>query len=237
MGPSDKADKKTKIWPIALVGLLLIAGFIVWDLGRHERVAKFVATSSDIPGHGIPVASTAEFNAYQRVKTAMTRSSSTGDIKMTVVWNSPEFFNALATAEGAQAGDITRHKTLYHDYAEKFDYNSDFIFTVVLESPSTNLMGYPMKGKALLRNDKGDKVLPWQWREGLQSTARHLEGVLIFPKRNEAGVLLIGHLLGEHLPGESPPQFIELVLKGISGGPDTVFRWPTPEAVERGEKQ
>lgn len=226
-----------RIWPFVVIGVILLAGFIVWDFAQHRRVEEYAATSPEIPGVGVSVTSTVEFASYRRVKTALTRNTSAGDIKVTVVWNSPEFFNALATAEGAQAGDITRHKTLYHAYAKKFDFHSDLIFTVVMESASVDLRGYRVMEKSLLRNDKGTEVLPWQWLEGKSFSARHLEGVLFFPQRNKAGERLIGHLLGEHLPGESPPRFVELVLKGILGGPDAVLRWATPEGGEGNKKE
>ena len=44
-----------------------------------------------------------------------------------------------------------------------------------------------------------------------------------------AGEHLIGHRVGEHMPGEKPPVWLELVLKGLPGGQEAVFRWELPQ--------
>lgn len=45
----------------------------------------------------------------------------------------------------------------------------------------------------------------------------------------EAGERLIGHLIREHLPGDKPPTVLELVLKGLPGGQEAVFRRDIPQ--------
>lgn len=40
-----------------------------------------------------------------------------------------------------------------------------------------------------------------------------------------AGEHLVGHLVGEHLPGEKPPTWLELVLSGLPNGQEAGFRW------------
>ncbi len=40
---------------------------------------------------------------------------------------------------------------------------------------------------------------------------------------------MIGHLVGEHLPGEPPPAWLELTLKGLLDGKEAVLRWDLPQ--------
>lgn len=216
--------KKVKIWPFMVVGLLVVAGFIYWDYTAHQRVQEYVAMSPDIPGAGV-TSSTEEAAAFRHMAHSLTRQGEAGEIKIAVVWNSPGFFNALATAEAADARDVTRHKTLYHSYAERFAIHSDLAFTVILDSPSADLQAYPVKERALLRNDKGIEIVPSRWQQGSRSAAGHVEGVLFFPQRTKAGELMVGHLTGEHLPGEKPSASLELVLKELPGGQEAVFGW------------
>jgi hypothetical protein len=153
-----------------------------------------------------------------------------GDVRITAIWNTPEFFRALAGVEGAQ--DIKRHETLYHAYAEKFGFQHDLVFTIILDSTSVDLRAYSLKENSMLRNDKGVEVVPWHWLEASGSSSRHLEGVLFFPQRTESGSHMVGHLVGEHLPEERPPVSLEMMLKGLSGGQETVFRWELPPVAQ-----
>jgi hypothetical protein len=151
-------------------------------------------------------------------------------VGITAVWNTAEFFKALAGVESAQ--DTKNHETLYHAYAEKFGFQHDLVFTLLLDSRSLDLRAYSMKENSVLRNDKGVEVVPWHWLEASGSSSRHLEGVLFFPQRTESGTPMIGHLIGEHLPGESPPKFLDLILKGLPGGQEAIFRWELPPATQ-----
>jgi hypothetical protein len=213
-----------RIWPFVAIVLLVLAGFIVWDFARHRQVEQYVEMSPEIPGAGVKD-STQEAATFRHMAHSLTRQGEAGEIKIVEVWNSPGFFNALATAEAAQARDITRHKTLYHDYAEKFDFHGSVVFTIVLDSVSIDLEAYPVKERTLLRNDKGMQVAPSRWLPGVHSSSHHVEGVLFFPQRTEAGESMIGHLPGAHLPEESPARFLDLILKGLPDGQEVVFRW------------
>lgn len=213
-----------RIWQFVAMVLLVLAGFIVWDFARHRQVEQYVEMSPEIPGAGVK-GSTEEAATFRHMAHSLTRQGEAGEIKIVAVWNSPGFFNALATAEAAQARDITRHKTLYHDYAEKFDFHGSVVFTIVLDSASIDLETYQVKERSLLRNDKGMQVAPSRWLPGVRSSSRHVEGVLFFPQRTEAGESMIGHLPGAHLPGESPAASLELVLNGLPGGKEVLFRW------------
>lgn len=215
----------TRIWPLAVVGLMVVAGIIGWDFGRHERVKQFVGHGSDIPGAAVPdgPGAAAEF---QRVKTALTQTVTQGDRTIRVTWDTPGFFRALAAAEGAQ--DIKRHETLYHAYAERFNLHRDLVFSVVIEAASADLRNWPVKQNSSVRNDKGDGVAAWQWREARGASARHLEGVLLVPQRTEAGAMILGHRVGEHLPGERAAGAIELTIGALPGGQDAVLRWSAP---------
>jgi hypothetical protein len=89
-----------------------------------------------------------------------------------------------------------------------------------------------VKEKSLLRNDKEISITPWRWSEARGSSSRHLEGVLSFPQMTAVGEHLIGHLIGEHLPGEKPPIVLELVLNKLPGGPEAVFHWDLPQSIK-----
>jgi hypothetical protein len=222
----NRRRKLVKVWPIIAIGLLLLAGFIYWDFARHREVEKYVAMTPEIPGAGVTGETPVGFAKFREVRNALTRKTAQGDVRITVVWNTDEFFKALAEAESAH--DISRHGTLYHAYAEKFGFLHDFVFTIILDSSSVDLRSYLMKENALLRNDKGVEVSPWHWLEGRGSSSRHIEGVLSFPQRTKSGTPMMGHLTGEHLPGESPATFLELVLKELPGGQEVVLRWLLP---------
>jgi hypothetical protein len=231
--PQQKVGTPTKIWPLMVAVLLVVVGFIYWDVVAHRRVQEYVFASPEIPGAGVK-GSTEEAATFRHMAHSLTRQGEAGGIKIVAVRNSPEFFNALATAEAAQARDITRHKTLYHDYAEKFDFHGNVVFTIILESASLDLDTYQVKERSLLRNDKGMTVAPSRWLPGIRSSSRHVEGVLFFPQRTETGESMIGHLPGAHLPGEGPPIWLELELKQLPGEQEAVFRWEL--ARDRGEK-
>ncbi|MBI3596433.1 MAG: hypothetical protein HY203_04690 [Nitrospirae bacterium] len=219
--------RKAKIWPYVVVGLILLAGFIVWDFVKHREVEEFVSRSPDIPGAEVPEDSTAGVAAFHRVKDTFTRKATAGDVRITVTWNTPEFFRTLAVAEGARG--MKRPDALYHEYAKRFNVHDNLGFTVIMDSTSVDLRMYDVKEKSLLRNDKEISIPPWQWSEGRGASSRHLEGVLFFPQMTEAGEHLIGHLIGEHLPGEKPPTWLELTLKGLPGEKEAVFRWDLPQ--------
>ena len=225
----NKLQRNVKIWPFVVVGAAVLAGFIVWDFVQHRKVEKYVEAGPDIPGAGVPETPTAEFAAFRRVRDELTRTAAAGDVRLRVIWDTPRFLKALAMAEGAQ--DIRRHDALYHAYAKRFNIHEDLIFTVIVESDSFDLRSYAVKERSLLRNDKGISIAPWQWSEARGSSSRHLEGVLSFPQMTGVGEHLIGHLIGEHLPGEKPPVWLELVLKGLPGETETVFRWELSPAA------
>jgi hypothetical protein len=216
-----------KIWPFVVTGLVLLAGFMIWDYAKHRQVEKYVAVTPDIPGAEVPKGSAAELAAFHQMKDSLTRKAVIGDVRINVIWDTPEFFRALAKAEGAQ--DIQRHETLYHAYTERFNIPSDLVFTVIMDSASVDLRTYDVKEKSLLRNDKEISITPWQWSEARGFSSRHLEGVLSFPQRTKIGQMMIGHVVGEHLPGEKPPIWLELVLSGLPNGQEAVFRWDLPQ--------
>jgi hypothetical protein len=223
----NKTWMPVKIWPFVMVGVILLAVYIVWDFAKHRQVEKYVAVSSDIPGAGVPEDSTAGVAAFHQVKDTFTRKAAAGDVKITVIWDTPKFFSALALAEGAKG--IKRPDALYHAYADRFHVHDNLVFTVIMESESVDLRTYAVKEKSLLRNDKEISITPWQWSEARGASSRHLEGVLFFPQMTVAGEHLIGHLIGEHLPGEKPPTVLELVLKGLPGGQEAVVHWDLPQ--------
>ncbi len=221
-----------KAWPWVVVGAVLLGGYIYWDYAAHRQVEEYAAGSPDIPGAIIPAGAAAEIASFHGVKNDLTRSAAPDGVRVTVVWNAPEFFRAWARAEGA--GDRRKQDTLYHAYAERYNLHSDLVFTIILDSASTDLRTYPIKEKAVLRNDKGIQVVPWRWLEARGASSRHLEGVLSFPQRTEAGDHMVGHLVGEHLPEEKPPSSLELVLKNLPGGQEAVFLWELPPAMQEG---
>jgi len=149
----NEVQKKTKIWPFVIIGVIVLAGFIVWDYTKHREVEEYVAVTPDIPGAGVPKDSTAELVAFRQVKDALTRRTTAGDVKIIVIWNSPGFFRGLATAQGER--DIKRHEILYHEYAKRFHVHSDLVFTLILDSGSVDLQAFPVRQNVLLRNDKG----------------------------------------------------------------------------------
>ncbi|MEW6324229.1 MAG: hypothetical protein AB1515_02460 [Nitrospirota bacterium] len=233
MNQQQRIAGQMKIWPLVVISLIAVAGFIYWDSVTHRSVREYVIKSPEIPGAAV-VDGTEEAAAFRHMAHNLTRQGEAGGMRIAVVWNSPAFFNALATAEAAKARDVARHKTLYQGYAERFGVHRDLVFTVMLDSPSTDF-DYPIHERSLLRNDKGIEVVPSGWQLGSRSSSRHLEGILTFPQRTAAGEAVIGHLIGEHMPGESPPAAIELTLKALPGGGEAKFRWELPAARQEAE--
>lgn len=214
---------KSKTWLVVGISLLLVVGFIIWNDATHRRVEEFVARGPAIPGSELPSSASEEFFAFAQVRNGLTRRVMQDDVKITVTWNTPAFFKALAAAEGEK--DIRRHETLYHDYAERFNVHSELVFTVIMDSETVDLEMVPFIESSLLRNDKGYEVRPVRWSEGMAPSPRRREGLLYFPQRAIAGRHMIGHLTGGHMPGEKPPAVLELILKGSSEGEESVFRW------------
>jgi hypothetical protein len=223
----NRSGGAVKIWQFVIVGLILLGGFIVWDYSKQREVGKYVAMSSDIPGAGAPDDASTEVAAFHRVKDTFTRKAEAGDVRITVIWDTPEFFSALAVAEGRQGPK--RPDALYHEYEKRYSAYDNLVYTVIMDSESVDLRAYDVKEKSLLRNDKEISNTAWQWSEARGSSARHLEGVLTFPQMTVGGEHLIGHLIGEHLPGEKPPTWLELVLSGWPNGKEAVLRWDLPQ--------
>jgi len=226
----NKTKKLRRTWPFVAVAVFLIAGFIYWDYTRHRQVEKYIAMSSDIPGVEVTGDSPVELARFHDLRNALSRKIVQGDVRITVIWNTPEFFRDLAAAAGAQ--DIKRHEALFHAYADKFGFMHDLVFTIILDSTSIDLRAYPVKESSVLRNDKGVEVVAEHWLEGRGSTPQHMEGVLSFPQRTKSGTPMMGHLVGEHLPGESPAKFLDLILKDLPGNQEAVLRWEFPPAAQ-----
>ncbi|HEX9756297.1 MAG TPA: hypothetical protein VGB26_00690 [Nitrospiria bacterium] len=217
---------RTKIWLWIVIGALFLVGVIYWDWAQHAKVEKFVAEAPDIPGKGLPSKGSPEHEEFEKVRKQFTRFKKNEKVQILATWNSPTFFKALAAAE--REHDVKRHEVLFHEYAERFRVHSDIVFTLVMDSDSFDLFEYSVKENVLLRNDKGDEAKPLMWSKLTSFSPQHLEGILYFPQRNKAGTLMMGHLTGEHIPGERPPIFIELVIQKLQGNQEMVLQWEVP---------
>ncbi len=218
-----------KVWVWTGIVIVLLVGVMYWDWAQHAEVEKFVTEGPDIPGKGLPAGGSPELAEFEKVRSQYTRIKKSDEVRISATWNSPKFFKALAAAEGEH--DIKRHEVLYHEYAERFGFHRDIVFTLVMDSDSPDLFEYLVKENVFLRNDKGDEAKPLRWSKLISTSPPHIEGLLYFSQRNKAGTLMIGHLPGEHMPGESPPTFFELVIKGLPGGAEEKLRWDLPQVL------
>jgi hypothetical protein len=86
-------------------------------------------------------------------------------------------------------------------------------FEIKLDTHSVNLDRYDLKQLATLRNDRGVAVKPLSFEK--TGSGHHIQNVLAFPSRDEAGKLLAG----------DGAKGIELVLFDIADVPQRVLRW------------
>lgn len=86
-------------------------------------------------------------------------------------------------------------------------------FEIKLDTHSVNLDQYDLKQLATLRNDRGVAVKPLTFEK--QGSGHHIQHVLAFPAKDEAGNAVAG----------GGAKSIELVLFDIADVPQRVLRW------------
>ena len=86
------------------------------------------------------------------------------------------------------------------------------VFDVAMDTHSVDLDGYDLKKLAVLRNDRGNKVLARGW--DAPKGGHHREGTLSFPDRATDG----GPVIGPHT------RRILLVIRDV-GVPERRFEW------------
>jgi hypothetical protein len=86
------------------------------------------------------------------------------------------------------------------------------VFTVVMDTHAVDLDGYDLKQLAALRIDGGREVQPAGW--DAPKGGHHREGTLAFPATANGRPLIA--------PGT---RTVELVIRGVAGVPERVFRW------------
>jgi len=86
------------------------------------------------------------------------------------------------------------------------------VFEVALDTHSIDL-SFDLAAQAILRNDQGRTVQALFWDGG--QGGHHLRGRLSFPARDAAGAPLLG----------PETRALELVLVGIAGVQERIFRW------------
>ncbi len=91
--------------------------------------------------------------------------------------------------------------------------NAGPVFQVAMDTHSVDLDGYDLAKLAVLRTDNGQEVKPSSW--DAPKGGHHRSGTLTFPAQASDGSPLIG----------PNTRTIELVIRGVAGVPERVFRW------------
>ena len=86
-------------------------------------------------------------------------------------------------------------------------------FEIKLDTHSVNLDQYDLKQLATLRNDRGVAVKPLSFEKS--GSGHHVQNVLAFPARDEAGNPVVG----------DGANSLELVLIDIGNVPQRILRW------------
>ncbi len=107
-------------------------------------------------------------------------------------------------------------EVIYLNPIEKIE-KGKLVFEVAMNTHSVDLDQYAMEQISLLRDDKGMEMKAIAW-DGPAGGGHHRSGKLIFSDGDRSGKPLI-----------SPEtKFIELIIKGIGGEKERVFRWDLP---------
>lgn len=126
----------------------------------------------------------------QDIADALTRrDAGQGGVTISVIYATPEYFNARGEAEKAQEYELDKY----------------LVFTVAMDTHSVDLSPYRMEAITFLRDDRGNEYPARDWR-ALSDSSHHRSGVVRFQK----------------VEGNA----FELVIKGVAGVGERVFRWP-----------
>ena len=87
----------------------------------------------------------------------------------------------------------------------EYELDKYLVFTIAMDTHSVDLSPYKMEGITFLRDDRGNEYPARDWR-ALSDSSHHRSGVVRFQK----------------IEGEA----LEVVIKGIAGEEERVFRWP-----------
>ncbi|MBI4345092.1 MAG: hypothetical protein HY555_05895 [Euryarchaeota archaeon] len=126
----------------------------------------------------------------QDIASALTqRDAGQGGVTISVVYATPEYFNARGEAEKAQEYELDKY----------------LVFTVAMDTHSVDLSPYKMEAITFLRDGNGKEYPAKDWR-ALSDSSHHRSGVVRFQK----------------IEGKA----LEVVIKGVAGEEERVFRWP-----------
>lgn len=108
---------------------------------------------------------------------------------------------APGAKQSVAGGGVTVAVTFLKDRADTL------AFEVVLDTHSANLDGYRFEEIVRLRDGRGGELTPTSV-EGAKGSGHHREATVLFTWP------------------DPKPASLELVVKGVAGVPERVFRWP-----------
>jgi hypothetical protein len=117
----------------------------------------------------------------------------------------------LTNGEGAVTIAIT-----YLNPIEKVE-DDQLAFKVRMDTHSVNLGQYSMEELTVLRDDKGNEYEALGWSKP-RGRGHHRSGVVKFSNKNTSGRPII----------DSKTKYIEVIIKGVDGIPQRVFKWEFP---------
>ncbi len=118
-----------------------------------------------------------------------------GGGRVSVTWLTPEYLRGRPGA----AADLDPQRYL--------------LFRVVVESPSSRMSAWDLKGMIFLREEGGKEYGTPIWRPTQEGG--HMEGLAAFPSRDAR----------DNPVPRLEARYVELVIRGLSGVPERVFRW------------
>lgn len=91
-------------------------------------------------------------------------------------------------------------------------------FEVYLNTHSVDLLAYQMNKISFIKDEEGDEYPAISW-ESLSESSHHRSGILKFSNSDEKGNFIINE----------GAKAVVLVIKGLAGIEERVFRWDIPE--------
>lgn len=203
-----------------LLALMLLTALSVSCASRWTAPTSTPATPQatqtySVPSSNIHSGSASDrLDAISKLLTKQASQGAGGPVTVEVVYDSPEFFQALAEIRATDSRDVA---TAFADYEAQYKLNDSMVFSVYLNTHSVDLNGLKIDKLATLRDDAGHKVSAVSWQEDGGGSGHHRSGVLFFPKLDI-----------------SQAHYMQIALSNVAGIPERIFHWDLPIAYPGG---
>ncbi len=190
---------------ITVTGLFIFASY-KFSKKMHREVVEHHLPLPDTPGaqfYDVTAPESPKIKIFKEFLRKNTRSVKLSTFHMDAILNSPQFFRLLSFAE---AKPQESPENIYTMYKKRYGFENKIIFTIMMHSPSGNMMNYQIDAFMRLKVNNNE-YKPVKWVESNRSTGYHRRGMIFFDV--------------------SPyTKKIQLLLKDTSGGgTDRIMEW------------